>query len=170
MAESGGGCMINQAIHTIDLMQYFVGSPVTSVKGTTGQILDYGIEVEDTATGRITFENGALGFFTASVANCTDENAEISVRCEKADFLLRNNKLFKTNDGAEELLTSDSGEYAGKKVYGSSHVRLIERFYEAVEKGSGDYIHPEEVLPSLKIIDAIHESSKTGETVRFGAP
>jgi predicted dehydrogenase len=167
MAESGGGCMINQAIHTIDLMQHFVGSPVTSVKGTVGQILDYGIEVEDTATGRITFKNGALGLFTASVANYTDENIEISVRCEKADFLLRDNKLFKIKDGAEELLAADSGEYAGKKVYGSSHVRLIERFYEAVEKGSDDYIHPEEGLPSLGIIDAIRESGKTGKTVWF---
>jgi predicted dehydrogenase len=167
MAESGGGCMINQAIHTLDLMQYFAGSPLASVKGTAGQILDYGIEVEDTATGRITFKNGALGLFTASVANYTDESAEISVRCEKADFLLRDNKLFKIKDGAEMLIAADTGEFAGKKVYGSSHVILIERFYDAVEKRSDDYIHPEEGLPSLRIIDAIRESSKTGETVWF---
>jgi predicted dehydrogenase len=167
MAESGGGCMINQAIHTMDLMQYFVGSPISSIKGTIGQVLDYGIEVEDTAAGRITFENGAMGLFTASVANYTDENTEISVRCEKADFILRDKKLLKIKDGAEELLTVDSGEYAGKKVYGSSHAKLIENFYRAIETGSDDYIHPEEGLPSLRMIDAIVESSKTGKIIKI---
>jgi predicted dehydrogenase len=167
MAESGGGCMINQAIHTMDLMQYFVGSPISTIKGTIGQVLDYGIEVEDTATGRITFQNGAMGLFTASVANYTDENAEISVRCEKAEFILRDKKLFKIIDGAEELLAVDSGEFAGKKVYGSSHIKVIDKFYRAIETGNDDYIHPEEGLPSLRIIDAIRESSKSGKPVLF---
>ena len=168
MSESGGGCMINQAIHTIDLMQYFAGASVTSVKGTIGQVLDSGIEVEDTATGRITFENGASGLFTASVANYADENVEISVSCEKANFILRDKKLLKVKDGVEELLAEDSGEFMGKQVYGSGHVVLIDKFYRAFETGSGDYIHPEEGMPSLRIIDAIRESSMSGKTVYFG--
>ena len=167
MAEAGGGCMINQAIHTMDLMQYFAGSPIVSVKGSIGQVLDYGIEVEDTATGRINFENGALGLFTASVANYTDENVELSVRCEKADFVLRAKKLFIVKEGIEELLVEDSSMFAGKQVYGPSHIRLIEQFYKAVETGGTDYIHPEEGMPSLMMIDAIRESSATGKAVYF---
>ena len=61
MARAGGGCMINQALHTMDLMYYFAGSPIKSVRGSISQILDYGIEVEDTAAARIEFENNAIG-------------------------------------------------------------------------------------------------------------
>jgi len=167
MAESGGGCMINQSIHTMDLMQYFAGSAIKSVKGNIGQVLDYGIEVEDTATGHIIFENGARGLFTASIANFRDEQTEISVQTEKADFIIRDKKLLKMTGGKEEIIAADSAEFAGKQVYGSSHVRLIEKFYNALETGGSDYIHPEEGMPSLRMIDAIRESSKTGKTVYF---
>ena len=167
MAESGGGCMINQAIHTMDLIQYLAGSPIVSIKGTIGQALDYGIEVEDTATARIAFKSGAQGLFTASVANYKDESVEVSINCEKADFLLRDKKLFLIKDGVQELLAEEPNEFAGKQVYGSSHAKLIGKFYDILETGSGDYIHPDEGMPSLRMIDAIRESSKTGKTVYF---
>jgi predicted dehydrogenase len=167
MAQAGGGCMINQAIHTMDLMQYFAGSPMVSVKGTVGQVLDYGIEVEDTATGRVVFENGAIGLFTASVANYADENVEISVRCEKGELVLRDKKLLLRGEGEDRILASDSTAFVGKSVYGNSHGMLIGKFYQALEAGQGWYIHPEEGLPSLLMIDAIRESSRTGKTVCF---
>jgi predicted dehydrogenase len=167
MAQAGGGAMINQAIHTMDLMQYFAGSPLKSVKGTIGQMLDYGIEVEDTAAGRFVFENGAAGLFTASVANYTDESVEISVRCEKGEFLLRDRKLLQLKGEDQKLIASDSSAFAGKQVYGNSHVKLVGQFYQVLETGGGFYIHPEEGLPSLKMIDAIRESSRTGKPVYF---
>jgi predicted dehydrogenase len=167
MAQAGGGCMINQAIHTIDLMQYFAGSPVAEVRGSVARILDYGLEVEDTAAGRFVFENGASGFFSASVANYTDEDVEISVRCEGGDFLLRDKKLFRLRGGEHELLAADTAAFAGKAVYGNSHVRLIDAFYRVLETGGGWYIRPAEGVPSLKIIDAIRQSSETGKTVRL---
>jgi predicted dehydrogenase len=167
MAQAGGGCMINQAIHTIDLMQYLAGSPVATVRGSVAQLLDYGLEVEDTAVGRLVFESGALGLFTASVANYTDENVELSLRCEGGEFLLRDKKLFRLRGAAPELLAADDDEFAGKAVYGNSHVKLIDTFYRALETGGSSYIHPEEGLPSLKIIDAIRKSGRTGKTVRL---
>ena len=165
MAESGGGCMINQAIHTLDLMQYFAGSPAVNVKGNTGQILDYGVEVEDTVSAHMVFENGCPGFFTASLANYADENVEISVHCEKGNFIIRDQKLFRVKDGEEELLAADRGTFAGKQVYGAGHVKLIELFYRAIENGYENYIHPEEGMPALRIIASIRKSGETGKTV-----
>jgi len=173
MSEAGGGCMINQAIHTMDLMQYFAGSPIISVKGNIGQVLDYGIEVEDTATGHIIFANGARGLFTASIANFRDEQVEISVQTEKADFILRDRKLSMItqnpadNQPVEQIIASDSANFAGKQVYGSSHVKLIDKFYSALETNGNDYIHPDEGMPSIRMIDAIRESSKTSKTIYF---
>lgn len=167
IAQAGGGCMINQAIHTIDLMQYFAGSPVVSVKGFCGQMLDLGVEVEDTASGRIVFKNNVEGLFTASITNYTDEEVEIAVYCEKSNFLINNKKLYRIHNGEREILAEDSATFSGKAVYGDSHTALIARFYRALEMNSNDYIHPEEGIPSLKIIDAIRESSKTGKTIQF---
>jgi len=159
--------MINQAIHTLDLIQLLAGAPLTSVKGVTGQALDYGIEVEDTAVGRFTFANGVTALFTGTVANYEDESVEISLRCDKAAFLLRDRTLYRLRGDDAEVVAADSGAFAGKQVYGNSHVALIEAFYQAVEAGEGWYIHPEEGLPSLRMIDGIRESSRTGQTVFF---
>ena len=60
MKDAGGGVMINQALHTLDLMQ-LLGGEIESIRGSIDQLLDYGIEVEDTATAHIEFKNGATG-------------------------------------------------------------------------------------------------------------
>lgn len=165
MALAGGGCMINQSIHTMDLMQYFAGSPMRSIKGNIAQVLDYGIEVEDTASARIVFENGASGLFSASVANYEDMDVEIDVRCEKAAFSIRDRTLYRLHENRREELATDSSAFSGKQVYGNSHGKLIKTFYQVLEDGGGWYIHPEEGLPSMRMIDAIRESSIAGKTL-----
>ena len=65
---SGGGCMINQAIHLIDLMGLLCG-PVKSLKGTALNLMELSTDVEDTAVCRMEFENGARGIFFATNAN-----------------------------------------------------------------------------------------------------
>jgi predicted dehydrogenase len=167
MAQAGGGCMINQALHTMDLMYYFAGSPIKSVKGTIAQILDYGIEVEDTAAARIEFENGVIGLFTGSVANSRDESVEIEVNCEKAVFTIQNQTLYRRDQGGETVLTRDNTAAVGKAVYGNSHQKLIARFYNVLETGEGEYIHPSDALMVTRFIDAVRESSETGKTIRF---
>jgi predicted dehydrogenase len=62
MEYAGGGSMINQSLHTLDLMQ-LVGGKMESIRGSVDQLLDYGIEVEDTASAHINFQNGARGLF-----------------------------------------------------------------------------------------------------------
>jgi predicted dehydrogenase len=165
MALAGGGCMINQSIHTMDLMQYFVARPMRCIKGSVAQILDYGVEVEDTAVARILFDNGVIGLFCASVANYEDSDVEIDVACEKAAFAIRHRTLYHIQENKREELVSDSLALTGKQVYGNSHVKLINTFYQVLEKGGGWYIHPEEGLPSMWMIDAIRKSGGTGETV-----
>ena len=54
--------MINQSVHTLDLL-YFLGGTIKGVHASVSQLLDYGIEVEDTVTARLEYENGARGLF-----------------------------------------------------------------------------------------------------------
>ena len=82
-ATEGGGVLINQSIHTLDLLLYFAGRPV-SVRGkvSTDVLYDY-IEVEDTAHGLIHFENGLMANFYCTTTFGIDRPVEIELVFEK---------------------------------------------------------------------------------------
>jgi predicted dehydrogenase len=159
--------MINQALHTLDLIRYFARSPVKEVRGSVSRLLDYGIEVEDTAAAYIRFESGISGLFNGSNANSCDVPAEIEVSCEKAIFTIRYQALYRRTESAENILVRDQAPSSGKNVYGKSHEKLISRFYKVLETGQGEYIHPQDALPVTWLIDAIRESGESGKTVVF---
>jgi predicted dehydrogenase len=168
LAQAGGGNMINQALHTLDLMQYFAGSPLKQVRGMIGRLLDYGIEVEDSASAFMEFENGATGLFNGSNANRLDIPAEIEVYTDKgAIFTIRYQSLLLREGGEEKILARDGASGPGKAVYGNSHEKLISQFYRVLESGEGDYIHPSDALPVTWLIEAIRESSLTGKAVAY---
>lgn len=169
MADSGGGCMMNQAIHTLDLMQYLIPSRLFSIRGTISHLLDYGIEVEDTATAKLVFQNGAQGFFSASVANYENQSVRIRVQCENVSFLLDNEKLWEMASDQRQpiLLAEDQKPSAGKNYYGSSHSALIHQFYQAILHNGENYIHTEEAAVSIQMIDAIRRSSIDHTTIYF---
>ena len=89
---AGGGCMINQSVHTLDLL-YFLGGPVKSLRASVSQLLDYGIEVEDTVAAQLTYADGGKGLFMATNANYKNESVQIGVQLEKADFAIIENVL-----------------------------------------------------------------------------
>jgi predicted dehydrogenase len=81
--------------------------------------------------------------------------------------MLRDKKLYQVAGSEYILIAEDSRAFAGKAVYGNSHVKLIHRFYGEIESGGSDYIHPEEGVPSMLMIDAIRESSESGRALLF---
>lgn len=154
--------MINQSVHTLDLLYYLAG-PVRRLKASVSQVLDYGIEVEDTVTASLEFENGAHGLFYATNANYKNESVELSVELEKAFFRMRDNILYRVSeDGKETMVVEDRKMPGSKFYYGSSHEKLIRMFYESLETGSGCYIHVSDAEMSIKLIDAIQNSGRFG--------
>ncbi len=77
-ALDGGGALMNQAIHTVDLVQWLAG-PVQEVSATTACLAHERIEVEDTAVATLRFTSGALGVFSASTAMWPGSPAEILI-------------------------------------------------------------------------------------------
>lgn len=164
---AGGGCMINQSVHTLDLL-YYLGGPVLSVRASVSQLLDYGIEVEDTVSARLTFANGAQGLFLATNANYKNEGVQISVQTEKAEFSIIDNILYRMGgDGGKERLAEDARLPGTKFYYGASHQKLIAKFYQAVEQDTQNYIHVKDAVMSVRLIDAIQESGRTGQQIRL---
>lgn len=164
-ATAGGGCMINQSVHTLDLL-YFLCGTIISVKASVSQLLDYGIEVEDTVSARLNFANGAQGLFEATNANYKNDSVQVSVELEQAEFAIIDNVLYRLMpDGTKERLVEDAKMPGTKFYYGASHGKMIDRFYRAVETGSQDYLHVKDALMSIRLIDAIQESGRSGKVV-----
>ncbi|MGW6300932.1 Gfo/Idh/MocA family protein [Peribacillus butanolivorans] len=165
MACAGGGVMINQALHTLDLMQ-LIGGEMASIKGEVAQLLDYEIEVEDTATAHITFENGAQGLFFATIANAENDSVELQVLLEKGKFTIKDSILFSVNEeGKVKRIAEDAKMPGSKFYYGASHAKLIDIFYESILSDTQDYIHAREAVQSIKMIEAIRKSSETKQAI-----
>ncbi|MCI8788336.1 MAG: Gfo/Idh/MocA family oxidoreductase [Lachnospiraceae bacterium] len=162
---AGGGCIINQAIHTLDLL-YYLGGEIQSLKAVTAQLMDFGVEVEDTAAASLRYADGAQGLFLSTVANSRDESVQISVQLEKGSFLIMDSALYRIlQDGSRETLCRDGAMPGEKFYYGSSHDKAIGQFYEALEKNSQDYLHVRDGLMSIRLTDAIQKSSRSGKEV-----
>lgn len=160
--KEGGGVVINQAIHTLDLMRWFMGSEVKQVSAAMANRKIPEIEVEDTAEGIITFENGAEGLFYLTNSYGTDAPVYLELMCEKGTAVINGCDAAVTyNDG--RTLKSDSCEengIEGKSYWGNSHKKQIENFYNCLEKGEELLIPVSEALKTQKMICMIYEKGR----------
>ena len=160
MARAGGGVMINQAIHTLDLMQ-LIGGEIDTIRGSIDNLFDYGYDVEDTATANIQFKNGATGLFFATVTNATNSSVEFQVILEKGKLTIKDSILTKENDEGKKVEVIEDTKLPGSKFYyGASHAKLINHFYECIENDTDNYIHVKDAQASMEMIDAIRKSSE----------
>lgn len=158
--KEGGGVIIDQAIHTIDLVNWLVDSPFKKVSCTLSRHGEKKLEVEDTAEGLISFENGVKYGFYCMNNYAVDEPIEIRMKCEKGDVIFGYDDAYITyKDGtAEEAHQGDVVEYEGGKDYwGFQHVRQIRQFYDACQGKEPLDISGEEALKTHKLICEIYK-------------
>ncbi|MGN0971243.1 MAG: Gfo/Idh/MocA family protein, partial [Aristaeellaceae bacterium] len=86
--KEGGGVVIDQAIHSLDLVRYLMGCPFKTVKANIDRRILTTIEVEDVADAAITFENGAVYSFFACNYYTHNSDIRIELNCEKGTILL----------------------------------------------------------------------------------
>lgn len=136
LATEGGGALINQAIHTLDLMVRFMGPGEVLGASLSNRHLKGVIEVEDTLEAAIDF-SGRRGLFYATTAHCTDapillelvcENATVRIEGEEVTVRWRNGETQRRDFAHPEGIT-------GKAYWGSSHERCIAGFYDSVLTG-----------------------------------
>lgn len=162
----GGGVIINQAIHTLDLMRWFVDSDICKIEATMANRVIKTIEVEDFAEGVITYKNGIMTSFYALNYYSYDAPVEIELHCERGIVKLTGDRaVIKLFDGRELIAGVNPNEtfnYGnGKKGYwGVGHLKQIRNFYEALEKGIAPDITGEEALKTQKMICGIYEAGR----------
>ncbi|WP_105616151.1 Gfo/Idh/MocA family protein [Vallitalea okinawensis] len=157
-ATEGGGVLINQSIHTLDLLQWF-GGDIEWIKGNTStRLLNEVIEVEDTADATIQFKNGTIGLFYATNCNVVNSPVELEVTFENGSLRMFNNSLYLIQKGEMKELIGDQVSGNAKSYWGKSHSILIDKFYQAIINNTEDYIHFDDGLTALKMIDGIYRS------------
>lgn len=163
--KEGGGVLINQSIHTLDLLQWFMGD-MDRLKGSCyTSLLEKTIEVEDTACAVIQFKNGASGLFFASV--CYPENSPVGIEIVLSDAVVRleGDLTIAWNDGRTERYSDKDLNLGEKSYWGLSHKRLISDFYNKLLSGGHFELDGSEGIKALKIVKAIHRSSDTRDWV-----
>lgn len=130
-ATEGGGVMINQAIHTIDLLCFFIGIPknVQAICSTLRHTPP--VEVEDSCECIIGFENGKSATLYATNNFPGHDTTCLHIETKNHILEIREPNIFV--DG-EKLDTSKDTKYMGKQCYGNSHRTLIAEFYHSIDK------------------------------------
>lgn len=154
--EAGSGVLINQAIHTLDLMGYIIGKDWVETKASVAKLLDYEIEVEDTASANILYQDKIHGLFFATNAYYGNDSIELQVVTNKTSYTIRNNKLL---DKDFNCLVEDDSLPSSKIYYGPGHQKCMEAFYQAVLNDTDKYCSLEDALSTMDLVDAIKESS-----------
>jgi len=163
--KEGGGVIIDQAIHTMDLMRWLIGRPVVSVQASLANRTHPAIDVEDTAEGRIEFEGGIYGAFYVMNHYCADEPVRLELFCTEGKAVMEGPKArVELNNGRTYTADNDPSqifEYGDVKQYwGTSHVKQINNFYESLLGLAPMYITAENAFLTQEMICAIYEKGR----------
>jgi len=122
----GGGVLINQSIHVLDLMIHLAGEVKSINTIMQNNSLKEIIDVEDTVSAYLNFKNGATGIFYATNAYTKNSPIQLVLDLENATISYNNGKLYVN----EKLICSDSSEYNGKNYWGYGHTKQLYDLYK----------------------------------------
>ena len=176
-AIDGGGVLMNQGIHAIDLLLYLMGDP-KEVCAYTATLAHERIEVEDTATAILKFPGGALGVIEGSTGAYPGSMKRIEICGSKGQAVLEEDSITKW-EFAEELpqdaaireqfsaSSSIGGANDPQKISTIGHIREFADFSNAIKTGTEPYIPGREAMRSVHLIRSIYQSAETGKPVRL---
>jgi predicted dehydrogenase len=162
--KEGGGVVIDQAIHSLDLVHWIVNSEVESISCSMANRGHKAVKVEDTAEGLITYKNGVRYGFYCMNNYGKDEPIEIRLYCENGTVVFGYDDAYiYYNDGTVEETHQNENtvEYEGGKDYwGFQHERQISQFYRALAGVEPLDISGREALNTHKLIMDIYDIGK----------
>lgn len=168
LERDGGGVLISQAIHVLDLMLSLTG-PARSVQALTATTRLHKMETEDFATAGIRFENGAVGSVVATTATYPGDEEQLVLDGTKATAVLKGGQLSVTwRDGRTESVGEVSGTGGGEDPMAFPcdwHRDLIEQFAYAIGENTPVAVPGREGLRVHALIDAIVRSGQSGAQV-----
>jgi predicted dehydrogenase len=168
----GGGALINQGIHQIDLLRWVVG-PVREVVGMWQLGAMHRIESEDVVSALLRFANGATGVIQASTAFWPGYTERLEVHGTRGSAVISGDKLtvwdVRDDAGDPPPLARDvaSGASDPMAISLEPFERQFRDFAEAIRTGRQPLISGEDGCQALELVDAIYRSCRSGEKVRL---
>lgn len=174
----GGGALMNQAIHSVDLLTWLMG-PVKSIAAHTSTLAHERIEVEDVATATLRFANGALGVIEASTAAFPGMLKKIEIHGSAGSAVIEEEDIktwqFAKMTAKDKKIAADTerrtqtgGGAADPSAIGhAAHTHQFKDVINAIKTGSSPAIDGAEGRKSVEIILAIYKAAKTGKTVQL---
>lgn len=161
-ARDGGGVLLTQAIHTLDLALSFTG-PVASVQAMTATTPLHDMEAEDFAAAGLRFANGAVGSLTASTATYPHGLESLTLHYEHGSMRIDKDRLdLHWRNGAVEHFPPPGYAKPEKHEW---HQAVIEDFAKAIATGTPPMVSGTAALGVHHLIDAIETSSRLGQVV-----
>lgn len=169
-ALDGGGALINQSIHTIDLLQWLMGG-AASVQAHIST-MSHAIEAEDAAAASVRFHSGAMGSILVTTSANKDYAARVEIVGTEGRATLENNvvTLFEgTQPLSDDLLTPDDvrmvGDWKAGEDFGDAHRRQLRLIFDALASGEEPPVPGREARKAVDMILGIYESARTGSRV-----
>ncbi len=174
----GGGALMNQAIHSVDLIYWLMG-PVQEIRARFGLLAHERIEVEDTVMATLQYENGAMGILEASTAIYPGFLKRVEVHGDAGSAIMEEEDFkvweFAQKRKADEKIheamqgkQSGGGGAADPAAIGHhGHARQFADVLDAIRKGRAPLIDGPEGRRSVEIILGVYKAAETGRAVEL---
>ena len=156
-ATEGGGLVINQAIHTLDLLMDFCGMPESVIAHTHNDTLKGIIEVEDTCTALFKLASGGR-FSLLGTNGLTASLPCVAVIKSREHTVMIYNNDYLVVDG-KEVKKEDTVKLIGKWEWGTGHAKIVRDFYRHIESGKPFPLGIDEAEKAIRLILALYSSN-----------
>lgn len=166
--KEGGGVLINQAIHTLDLLVFFLGSPRTAEASFHNYHLKDVIQEEDTLEAYIQFPSSTACFY-ATTAYVEDSPVLIEILCQDGRIRMEGDKLsvFYRNGNRAEYNFESTPTGIGKKYWGNSHSVCIRDFYSSLAENRPYRNDLESAEDTFKLVMGLYDSARDHHAVTW---
>lgn len=163
----GGGALINQSIHTLDLLVQFLGKPTWTEASMHNRHLKQSIEVEDTIEAYLEFGHIPVLFY-GTTAYSSNAPIFVEIECEKGTIRMEGAEVTKRySDGEIENISFYKGFTMGKDYWGTGHKACITDFYDCLMGGKQFQVSLPFVKDSFELMMDIYQSAIEKRLVYF---
>lgn len=166
----GGGALMNQGVHGIDLIQWMVGD-VESVYAHAAPLVR-NIQVEDTAVAVLKYKNGAFGVIQGTTSVYPGMETRFEVHGEKGTIVFGDSGIkewsfLDSDEKAPDVEGTLAASSSATNISADGHSILVDDLIRAIREDRDPMITGEEASKAVKVILAIYESSRTGKEIKL---